>query len=121
MGAMSAEITPLFEVERAPLDAELAAYVADVHKQTDWYRAHGFDSDQWAGRLRSIETMAHGVARCRPGSIAFVTLLKVVDDKLAELPEPIVEASDDDVEFEGARVRDWLGSIADVQDEADAR
>lgn len=117
---MSAEITPLFEVERAPLDAELAAYIVDVQRQTNWYREHGFDSDQWAGRLRSIETMARGVARCRPGSIAFVTLLKVVDDKLAELPEPIIEASDDDVEYEGARVRDWLGALTDLPNEADA-
>jgi hypothetical protein len=117
---MSAEITPLFEVERAPIDAVLDAYIADVRKQTNWYREHGFDSDQWAGRLRSIETMALGVARCRPGSIAFVTLLKVVDDKLAELPEPIIEASDDDLEFEGDRVRAWLASLTDTPDEADA-
>jgi hypothetical protein len=49
-----------------------------------------------------------------------VTLLKVVDDKLAELPEPIIEASDDDLEFEGDRVRAWLASLTDTPDEADA-
>ena len=116
---MTGQVTPLFEIDRPVLPAA-ARLIADSSATIEWYRNNGFDGSRWAARLAYLEYMVAIIPTYRPGTIALQAHLKVLGDKLAELPEPIVEASDDDVEFEGDRIRDWLRAATDLQDETES-
>jgi hypothetical protein len=116
---MDAQVTPLFDYG-PEIPQAMRKLIEETQRTVTWYRQNGFDGPRWAAYLSSLEMSVEILPRFKPGSIAMQNLVKVILDALKDLPEPVVEASDDDVEYEGDRVRAWLSAVTDLPDEADA-
>lgn len=69
-----------------------------------------------------VTELTRGIAKSRPGSVAYSQMANVLLQARAKLPEPMIAETDETVQMEADRVDEWLRAHTDpahVPDEAD--